>query len=533
MRDEKIEKLLSFAGNENRYQYFVLIIFLFLWMNCNFMAVVLPYLERQPLIQYKDSNNIIHSNESLTTEMCGKEYEILERFGYSWISEFHLECNKLMIGLIGVFTFIGNTMGSVAFSIVTKYLPHKKILIISSFGFSLSIFICTLIHSINNFYYLFICLIFVGLFGNLLCYSSLVVTEEIISSNKRSFFSSIINMGYGLCGIMYSLIFMYIQNWRYDFYILIGFSLLLGLLIWLFVYDSPRIYIDNKDIDNTKKILEGIANFNGIKDEFLKKFDSKECKDLINEIMELEDEEKDVVELEEISPQKEELSAGEETNTTLIEVKVDKKKIRKKKSSKMTVFSSLKYPSLRYKFLILCILWFGTRSTSNCISLSSKALPGNYYYNIIFLFIFESTAYYVSGILINIEKLGRKGALWSQYFIITFAFLFLGFLKLSNTIELGLNYIARFCAAAIELVFYTYTLEVYPTPVRSINFGMNVTFGNIGSILSPLVYEYLPNSIFLCIFALFSIIHSILLIFLPETVGKPMIETIDELKEYN
>ena len=292
MRDEKIEKLLSFAGNENRYQYFVLIIFLFLWMNCNFMAVVLPYLERQPLIQYKDTNNTIHTNEPLTTEMCGQEYQVLERFGYSWISEFNIECDKFMIGLIGVFTFIGNTMGSVVFSIITKYLTHKKILIISSFGFSLSIFNCTLIHSIDYFYYLFICLIFVGLFGNCLCYSSLVVCEEIISSKKRSFFSSIINMGYGLCGIMYSVIFMYIQNWRYDFYILIGFSLLLGLFIWLFVYDSPRIYIDNKDIENTKKILEGIASFNGMKDEFLEKLESKECKDLINEIMKLEDEEK-------------------------------------------------------------------------------------------------------------------------------------------------------------------------------------------------------------------------------------------------
>ena len=67
MRDEKIEKLLSFAGNQNRYQYLALMIFLFLWMNCNFMAVVLPYLERQPLIAYKDSNNTIHSNEGLTT----------------------------------------------------------------------------------------------------------------------------------------------------------------------------------------------------------------------------------------------------------------------------------------------------------------------------------------------------------------------------------------------------------------------------------------------------------------------------------
>ena len=225
----------------------------------------------------------------------------------------------------------------------------------------------------------------------------------------------------------------------------------------------------------------------------------------------------------------EHFTTGEDTKTTLIEVKVNDTK-KKKKSPKMTAFSSLKYPSLRYKFLILCILWFGTRSTSNCISLSSKALPGNYYFNIIFLFVFESSAYYISGILINIESLGRKGALWSQYFIITIAFLLLSFFKLTNSIELGLNYIVRFCAAAIELVFYTYTLEVYPTPVRSVNFGMNVTFGNIGSILSPLVYEYLPNSIFLFIFAMFSILHSILLIFLPETVGRPMIETIDELK---
>ena len=141
MREEKIEKLLSFAGNENKYQYFVLIIFLFLWMNCNFMAVVLPYLEREPLIKYTDENSVLHTNESLSNEMCGKEYEVLERFGYSWVSEFGIECNKFMIGLIGVFTFIGNTSGSVVFSIITKYLTHKKILLISSVGFSLSIFI--------------------------------------------------------------------------------------------------------------------------------------------------------------------------------------------------------------------------------------------------------------------------------------------------------------------------------------------------------------------------------------------------------
>ena len=516
MRDEKIEKLLSYAGNENRYQYFVLAVFLFLWMNCNFMAVVLPYLEREPLIKYTDSHNITHINLSLTNKICGEEFEIIERFGYSWVSEFGIECNQFLIGLIGVFTFIGNTLGSVAFSIVTKYIKHKKILIISSFGFSFAIYVCTLVHKLEQIYVIFIDLCFVGLFGNLLCYSSLVLGEEIVSSKRRSLFSSVINTGYSFCGIMYSFIFMYVQNWRYDFYILIGLSLLLGIIIWLFIYESPRIYIDNKDVEGTLNILKGIADFNGKKNEFSNIMNTNEFKQLIKDIMDYNSDES--IEMGEINENE------EKSNTVLIY-----KDKSNKNAEKITIFSSLKYPSLRYKFLILCVIWFGTRSTSNSISLSCKSFPGNYYFNIIFLFIFESVAYNVSGILINIKSLGRRGTLWSQYIIIAIIFILLSFMRLPIPLELFLDYCARFCAAAIELVYWTYTLEVYPTPVRSLNFGINVTFGNFGSILSPLIYEYLPSWLFLCVFAFLSIFHSFLLIFLPETVGKPMVETIDEL----
>ena len=80
-----------------------------------------------------------------------------------------------------------------------------------------------------------------------------------------------------------------------------------------------------------------------------------------------------------------------------------------------------------------------------------------------------------------------------------------------------------------KAVYWTYTLEVYPTPVRSLNFGINVTFGNIGSILSPLVYEYLSSWLFFLVYGLLSIFHSLLIFFLPETVDKPMVESIEEL----
>ncbi len=525
MRDEKIEKLLAIAGNEHRYQYFVLILFLILWINCNFMAPVLPYLEREPIVTHENEN------KSLTFAICknSTNYKIMERFGYSWISEFKIECEKFKIGLIGAFTFVGNTMGSVAFAIIQRYLSHKNILLISSWGFIVSIYVSTLITDVGYFLYILISLVFMGLFGDLLCYSSLVVCEEIVSCNKRALFSSIINMGYGLCGIIFSFIFMFVQNWRYDFYIAILLSFIIYLLIKFFVYESPRMYIDTKDVKNLGKILQGIAKFNGIEKEFLEKYQSEEYQQLINEIMDYDTNDnnklinsnKEGIEMKEIE--------DENKKEELVENKNNNSKKKKEENKNISFFVSLKYPSLRYKFLILCILWFGTRSTNNCISLSCKALPGNYYFNIIFLFIFESVAYNVSAVLINIKILGRKGTLWSQYSIITTIFLLLSLFQFSVPVELFLNYCTRFCAAAIELVYWTYTLEVYPTPVRSLNFGVNVTFGNIGSILSPMVYEYMPSWMFLLVFAGLCVFHSFLLIFLPETEGKPMVESIDEL----
>ena len=524
MRDQKIEKLLSIAGNENRYQYFVLILFLFLWINCNFMAPVLPYLEREPLIEHRNETKTL----SFEIYRNSTAYKIIQRFGYSWISEFSIECDKFKIGLIGVFTFIGNTMGSVVFAIIQRYLPHKKILLISSMGFIISIYISTCIYDIDYFIFILISLVFMGLFGDLLCYSSLVVCEEIVSSNKRALFSSIINMGYGLCGITFSFIFMFVQNWRYDFYIAITISFVIFLLIKFFVYDSPRSYIDNKDIVNVKKILQGIAKFNGIEKEFLEKYESEEYQKLISEIMDYEydnnnKENKKSIELID-------MNNNMDNNDNSKSDKLINSDIKNSKS-KPSFFVSLKYPSLRYKFLILCVLWFGTRLISNSIALYSKALPGNYYFNIIVLFIFESSAYIVSGILINLKFLGRKGSLCVEYFIITVGFLLLSFFKFSLPIVLIFNFIIRFCQSAVELVFFTYTLEVYPTIVRSTNFGINVTFGNIGSILAPMIYEYIPNWLLLFIFAIITIIHSILLIFLPETQGKPMIESIEEEEE--
>ena len=150
--DEKIEKVIALAGNQHFYQYFTLFVIVFLWINCNFIAIVIPFLEREPIINYRDKHGE-HFNVTLTNEICDKihdfhgrhRYETVEKFKYSWVSEYGIECDKVEIGLMGSFAFIGNTAGGLIFSIINKLLSHKKILIISSFGFCISIFLSTFI----------------------------------------------------------------------------------------------------------------------------------------------------------------------------------------------------------------------------------------------------------------------------------------------------------------------------------------------------------------------------------------------------
>ena len=561
--DEKIDKVIALAGNEHRYQYFTLCVIIFLWINCNFISCVLPFIEREPIINYTDSKGVFYENVTLTNDICielgGGNYTVVQEFGYSWATEFGIECNSAAIGNIGAFAFIGNAAGGFVFSFISKLLSHKKILIISSFGFCIAVFLCTIVTSYDYFYALLVCEIFIGLFGNCLCYSSLVVAQEIVSSKKRSLFSSIINVGYALCGIIYALLFMAFENnWRYVFYVLIGASLLTLILIWVFIYDSPRGYINNNNYDKVIHILEGIASFNGKLDEFRESIKQDDYQEIMSVIKgepiiapserssraddsrlrfnnKTENEGEGEVEFKNGITD----SKFNEVNLTTSLVAPDKNENgnenseNETKMQKINVWSLFKYPSIRYKFLLLDFLWVGTRAAFNGVSISSKSFPGNFYVNIIVLFILESVSYCVAGILIDVKKLGRKGTLWIQYAIVVVIFILLAFLQLDTYGELALNYIARFCCAGIEVIYYTYSIELYPTPVRSLAFGINATFGNAGSIGAPYLLEFLISWQFLVLLAAICGINSIVLICLPETVGKPMVESIKEIDEMN
>lgn len=523
--DEKIDNIIKLSGNQNRYQYFILFLTFFLWINTCFLAVSIPLLEKNPEVKYINEEGK-EVQTQITYEICDNyKYTLIEEPHMSWVYDFGIYCDKVKIGLIGTFTFIGNGSGALFFPLITRFLTHKPNIILSLALFSLTIGACTFL---PYYWAIMAIIIFTGTFGNLCCYSSIVLVEEVISSSSRSIFGSIINIGFSFSGVIYVLLFYWLNNWLYVFYFLIGFSFLIGVLYLLFVFDSPRVFIIQKNIDKTLYVLRGIAKFNNKLIEFEEKIKEPEHQEFLNEIGQKKKEDKEIDQEIEIKPTE---VYDENSSRPLLGQIITDEEMNKKKDNEITALSLFKYSSIRTKFLVLSLLWFLTSGVYNGIAIGAKNFSGNMYLNIILLYLTEAVSYFVFGLLINIPKLGRIGTLVLMYIISLSCLIVLYFTQEYDTVTFIFNLIARFCISGVYTTYYTFALENYPTPVRNIGFGINALFANLGAMIIPLIIEQVNHSTILLYYTGILFGCTILLYFtLKETVGLPMPETIEEME---
>ena len=124
--NEKIEKLIKLSGDKNLYQYLALFIVALLWGNASTIFISLPLLEDPPVVQYINKTGHL-INDTMNYDMCKWEdnYTIIEHHKYSWISDFHLECDEYKTGLLGSMNSFGYMVGSFTFSFVTKQFSTK------------------------------------------------------------------------------------------------------------------------------------------------------------------------------------------------------------------------------------------------------------------------------------------------------------------------------------------------------------------------------------------------------------------------
>ena len=150
--------------------------------------------------------------------------------------------------------------------------------------------------------------------------------------------------------------------------------------------------------------------------------------------------------------------------------------------------------------------------------------------NTMIISVCEITFGVIASLLINTKKLGRKGTLILLYSIAMTSFLiYIIFKKMSQIAFLIIFCISRFSCFGLLTVVYTYFLENYPTCIRALAFGINSSFDNFGGTVFPFIIENISENNLYILLATLNFLEILCMLYMPETYGKPLPETIEEL----
>mmetsp|Transcript_110478 Transcript_110478/g.277644 ORF Transcript_110478/g.277644 Transcript_110478/m.277644 type:complete len:527 (+) Transcript_110478:200-1780(+) len=186
-------------------------------------------------------------------------------------------------------------------------------------------------------------------------------------------------------------------------------------------------------------------------------------------------------------------------------------------------------PRLLHRFVIMCVGWFATAMGFFGLSLNAASLPLDPYTANVVSGLTCIPAYLLSGWLIEAPWCGRRGAT-AGGFLLGGAGLLLSAVFQGQEAALVFLYYFATCAVALSFaVIYMYASELFPTDVRATSMGIQSLCARVGAMAAPFVAALPGKRMPLLIFATPCMLGGILILFLPETRGKQLPGTIDDL----
>uniref|UniRef100_A0A8C3M8C3 Solute carrier family 22 member 16 n=1 Tax=Geospiza parvula TaxID=87175 RepID=A0A8C3M8C3_GEOPR len=171
------------------------------------------------------------------------------------------------------------------------------------------------------------------------------------------------------------------------------------------------------------------------------------------------------------------------------------------------------------------LIWFTGSLGYYVFSLSSVSLGGNEYLNLFLIGAVELPCYIIA--CVAMDRLGRRNTL------IPFLLLSALICVLIMFIPQVTNMAGKFSIGVAFGLIYLYTAELYPTIVRSLAVGSGSMMCRVGSVVAPFcvylrsVWIFMP----LLLVGIMALLSGILTIMLPETLGKPLTNTLVEATE--
>jgi len=259
------------VGSQGKYQKIIALLVILVTPLTLLLSSAFPFLTKKPnfLCKEKDSIEVFHMCEE--KYLCKNDFfEYKKNPSLSlnnWSYDYDLYCEKSYLSpFIGTTFFCGGIIGSIFLSPIPDKHGRKeiyKILIIVLFILHLNIFF-----AINEWHIILINVL-MGITSYAYSMSTLIITEY-IDRATAGIVMSVNNAIFPFSGILIALFFVYVNNWRFLFFISSALSLLCVLISQQYFFESPRWLNSKNRFVETLAVFKEIAKINDSEENFNK-----------------------------------------------------------------------------------------------------------------------------------------------------------------------------------------------------------------------------------------------------------------------
>ncbi|XP_064635698.1 organic cation transporter protein-like isoform X3 [Lineus longissimus] len=430
-------------------------------------------------------------NGSLLQQKCSQWVYDDTFYSPSVISEFDIVCDKVILRSVTNMLFMFfKILGGIVGGQISDRFGRKKVFCFSLLLMSLSKLASGFAPEI---YSLMIFRGFSSCFSVAFYQTGFVWAMEFVGSSKRQIAGMASNFffAFGVC--LVTPLAYFIRNWRHLTFAITGPCVFFFGYWWL-IEESPRWLITNGRRKEAEDIIRKVAKFNG-------KSDALPAGPLFEGTKDKED--------QEVVPEK-----------------------------TVNCCTIMKNKTLAVRLICLSINWAAVSAAYYGLSLNSGNLSGDIYINYLVTGLIEIPAYIYA--LFAPMKFGRK---YTHAFamivggtacIVSIFPVIFGGSSLSWLIT-TLSTIGKFGASASFASVYIWTAEMTPTSMRVVTLGITSTAARVASMIAPYITDLgmlivgpFSKALPLIILGAFGLLAGIFSFTLPETLGRPLPETIED-----
>ncbi|PHT44264.1 Organic cation/carnitine transporter 4 [Capsicum baccatum] len=490
--DEMLEK---YCGDFGLWQLRHLVLASLAWFLQGVHVMVMLFADREPAWRCLTSH-AGYTPCSTAGSMCGLEpssWEWLGGKGSSTRSEFGLICgDKFKVGLVQSIFFAGCMIGGGVFGHLSDSKLGRKGTLATVCILDAIFGILTAFSSNYSTYALFRFLTGLSVGGTGL--SAFVLATEPVGQSWRGVAGMSTFYFFSIGIIALSAIAYFIQPWR-ALYIASSIpSVIFVVFILPFLHESPRWCLVRGKVDEAMKIMQKIAVSNGksnIPDDVILALDSE-----VNESV----------------PYSQSDTNKDAVNGSILDV--------------------LRSPITRIWFFLAVTINFLCSVVYYGLNLNAVNLGTNLYLNVALNAVSEIPGYFLTALVL--DRFGRKSlAIGTMWFSGIFC---LGGSLLTSTngawkvVRMVCGLLGIFGIAGTFNLLFVYSMELFPTVVRNAALGCVNQAVHLGAILAPIVV-LLGGTVPFAVFAACGIAGGFLVTYLPETLNKPLYDTMDGLQE--